>query len=249
MGLAPNIAAPTARILAAHAWQGLICDRYHIEEPDTLLHPRIPDPPREPQAMAEALKEETVLWERMILALTPEELAAPRRQFNNSPMTVRDFVCHMIQNCIYKNGQFATLYFALGLDGAEPYDCPFPNPLYESLHQAERVRAERAGESVEDFRRAFADEPDISPAIVENAYALLSTRFARGIPVRASDTLESVFLLTSPKNILDMYGGVPTQWLIAEIAEKSGKHAPDANLPAPEIVTVADLVRIVAALD
>jgi hypothetical protein len=44
---------------------------------------------------------------------------------------VRGFVCHMVQNTIYKNGQFMTLFYALGLDGTEPYDAPFPNPIYE----------------------------------------------------------------------------------------------------------------------
>ena len=44
---------------------------------------------------------------------------------------MRGFVCHMIQNTIYKHGQFATIYFALGLDGTEPYNAPFPNPIYE----------------------------------------------------------------------------------------------------------------------
>jgi hypothetical protein len=47
----------------------------------------------------------------------------------------------MIQNCIYKNGQLATIYFALGLDGTEPYEAPFPNPIYE---QAWAALAERA---------------------------------------------------------------------------------------------------------
>lgn len=42
----------------------------------------------------------------------------------------------MIKNCIYKNGQFATLYFALGLDGTESYAVPFPNPEYEECYGA-----------------------------------------------------------------------------------------------------------------
>ena len=72
----------------------------------------------------------------MILAFTPEELDAPRSQFNEYPMTVREFIGHMIQNCIYKNGQFATIYFALGLDGDAPYDAPWPNPIYAKLREA-----------------------------------------------------------------------------------------------------------------
>ena len=130
----PHVAAPTARILAAHAWQWLICDRQHIDEPDALKHARIPDPPADAQAMCDVLEEETDRWNEMILALTPEQLAAPRRQFNDDfQLDVRWFICHMIQNTIYKNGQLATLYFALEFDGTEPYTAPFPNPIYEEL--------------------------------------------------------------------------------------------------------------------
>ena len=46
---------------------------------------------------------------------------------------MRGFVDHMIQNAIYKRGQFATLYFALGMDGIEPYDAPWPNPIYAEV--------------------------------------------------------------------------------------------------------------------
>ena len=129
----PDVAAPTARILAVHAWQWLVCDRQHIREPDALKHDRVPEPPADPAAMCNVLEEEAARWEQMILALTPEELAAPRRQFNDYDCDVRWFVCHMIQNVIYKSGQLATLYFALGLDGTGPYTAPFPNMDYEAL--------------------------------------------------------------------------------------------------------------------
>ena len=130
----PNVAAPTARILAAHAWQWLICDRQHIHEPDALKHARIPDPPADPKAMCDALEEEALRWDEMILAMTTEKLAAPRRQFNaDYELNIRWFVYHMIQNVIYKSGQLATLYFALGLDGTAPYTAPFPNEIYEAL--------------------------------------------------------------------------------------------------------------------
>ncbi|HEX5322183.1 MAG TPA: DinB family protein [Capsulimonadaceae bacterium] len=129
--------APTPRILASHAWQWLQCDRQHIAEPDALKHANIPEPPRDPKAMCDALAEETERWREMILGFTAEQLDSPRRQFNGDhAMTVRGFVCHMIQNTIYKHGQFATIFFALGLDGAEPYDAPFPNPIYEWLKKA-----------------------------------------------------------------------------------------------------------------
>ena len=128
----PDPAGPTARILATHAWQWLQCDRQHIAEPDASEHWRIPEPPSDLEAMCNALQEETDRWRALLLGLTPEQLEEGRAQFNgNFPMNVRAFVCHMIQNTIYKHGQFATLYFVLGLDGTEPYSAPFPNPIYE----------------------------------------------------------------------------------------------------------------------
>lgn len=136
----PAVAAPTARILAAHAWQWLICDRQHIVEPDARKHPLVPDAPADPGALCDALAAETDRWEALILSLTPAQLDEPRRQFNDGSMNVRGFLCHMIQNCIYKNGQFATLFFALGLDGAAPYDAPFPNPFYRHLHDLMKAR-------------------------------------------------------------------------------------------------------------
>lgn len=131
----PAEPAPTARILAAHAWQWLICDRQHITEPDASKHPRIPDPPTDTQAMCDALQQEAERWRELILNLSDTDLARPGRQFNlpESRMNVRGFVCHMIQNCIYKHGQLSTLFFALGYDGTEPYSAPFPNPIYEEI--------------------------------------------------------------------------------------------------------------------
>ncbi len=129
---APDPAAPTARILATHAWQWLQCDRQHIIEPDASLHPRIPDPPSEPEMMCQALQEETECWRALLQGLTPEQLDEERFQFNGGfPLNVRGFICHTIMNAIYKNGQFTTLFFALGLDGREPYTAPLPNPFYE----------------------------------------------------------------------------------------------------------------------
>ena len=127
--------APSPRVLAVHAWQWLVCDRQHIAEPDARRHAPIPDPPDDPQAICDLLAEETERWRALILSLTPEQMLAPRRQFNDYPMNVRGFVCHMIQNVIYKHGQFATIFFALGLDGTAPYAAPFPNPIYEQLKQ------------------------------------------------------------------------------------------------------------------
>ena len=130
---APALPAPTPRILATHAYQWLICDRRHIREADASRHEAVPPLPREPGAACDALEAEIKNWDKLLAELTPEMLAAPRFQFNQYPMNVRAFVAHMIQNCVCKNGQLATIYFMLGLDGNEPYDAPFPNPLYAEV--------------------------------------------------------------------------------------------------------------------
>ncbi len=129
----PVPSAPTARQLASHTWQWLVCDRQHITETDVHRHPLVPDVPREPMAVCELLEEEAACWKSLILGLQPWQMDAWRRQFNRAPITVRGFVCHVIQNSIYKHGQLATLFFALGLDGTGPYNGPMPNPFYASL--------------------------------------------------------------------------------------------------------------------
>ncbi len=128
----PDQAAPTARTVAVHAWQWLICDRQHIEEPDAAKHADVPDAPHDPEAFCAAFEAETENWNQLLRALTPEQLDWSGRQFNiaEAPMNTRGFIGHVIQNTIYKHGQFSTLFFALGLDGMEPYDAPFPNPIY-----------------------------------------------------------------------------------------------------------------------
>ncbi len=127
--------APTPRIVAMHALQWLICDRYHINEPDAAKHPRIPEPPQDQAALCDALAEETENWRTLIRALTPEQLDEARYQFGEPQyrMNIREFLCHMIQHCVYKNGQLSTIFFGLGLDGAEPYSATFPNTIYTEL--------------------------------------------------------------------------------------------------------------------
>lgn len=125
--------APTPRTLVTHAYQWLVCDRQHVEEPDASKHPRVPRPESQ-AALCDALAEETDRWEAMILALTPERLDEERHQFNDPEnWSVRGILQHMCQNCVYKNGQLSYLFFALGLDGDAPYDAPFPNPIYEEV--------------------------------------------------------------------------------------------------------------------
>ncbi len=129
--------APSPKILAEHAWQWLVCDRQHILEADAAQHPDVPALPDTQQALCDLLEAEAETWRALIMSLTPEQMDAPRSQFNAFGMNVRGFVLHIIQNTIYKHGQFATLYFALGLDGTEPYDAPFPNPIYARLRAGE----------------------------------------------------------------------------------------------------------------
>lgn len=131
------VPAPSPRILAEHAWQWLVCDRQHLLEPNISLHPDVPMPPNEQQAMCDLLLAEAAMWQEMILAFSPEQFDEPRSQFGDFDTNVRWFICHMIQNCIYKHGQLATIYFALGLDGTEPYSAPFPNPIYALMRKGE----------------------------------------------------------------------------------------------------------------
>jgi hypothetical protein len=131
----PEPTAPSPRILAEHTWQWLVCDRQHIREPDASLHPRVPDPPTDQSQMCDVLAAERENWLTLILSLTTEELDEPRSQFNDIEpvLNIRSFICHMIQNAIYKHGQLSTLFFTLGLDGPEPYSAPLPNPIYEEV--------------------------------------------------------------------------------------------------------------------
>ena len=131
----PTISAPSARILAEHTWQWLVCDRQHIAEGDASRHARIPDPPDNQSAMCDTLAGEAERWRKLILEMPTDEFDEPRTQFNDiEPVrNIRWFICHMIQNCVYKHGQLSTIFFMLGLDGDEPYTAPFPNPIYEEV--------------------------------------------------------------------------------------------------------------------
>ena len=132
-----EVSAPSPRILAVHAWQFLVCDRQHILEPDCSKHADVPEPPAEEEALCDILLSEAETWRTMILGLSPDQLDEPRMQFASREVNVRWLICHMLQNCIYKHGQFSLMYFALGLDGTEPYTAPFPNPIYALMRKAE----------------------------------------------------------------------------------------------------------------
>ena len=130
-----HVAAPTARTLITHAWQWLICDRYHIEEPDASKHAKVPDAPEDKDALCVELAAEITRWDEMLKAMPTEKLDEVRHQFNDTGFdwSVRGCVYHMLQNVIYKHGQLSYLAFSFGLDGTEPYAAPFPNPIYKEI--------------------------------------------------------------------------------------------------------------------
>lgn len=130
----PSPAAPTTRTLAAHTWQWLVCDRQHIDNADIASHSLVPDIPADPSALIAVLEEETANWMQMLEGMDDDQLNRLRCQFGgDNEGTVRGFICHMIQNVIYKHGQFSTLYFAMGLDGDAPYEAPWPNEIYQEV--------------------------------------------------------------------------------------------------------------------
>jgi DinB superfamily len=125
--------APTPRILAAHALAWMQSDRQHIENPDAKTHRPIPEPPSEPNELCKAMEEEADALETLLKSLTLKDLDQIAYHFGipDAKMDVREFIAHMIQNLIYKHGQFTTIFFALGLDGTEPYKASFPNDYYD----------------------------------------------------------------------------------------------------------------------
>jgi uncharacterized damage-inducible protein DinB len=127
--------APTARILAVHTLQWLQCDRQHINNPEARTFQLLPEAPADTSALCDALEAEADACEVMLQRLTPEDLDRSGMQFGDprAAMNVRGFINHMVQNTIYKHGQFSTIFFGLGLDGDGPYQAPFPNEIYKEL--------------------------------------------------------------------------------------------------------------------
>jgi len=142
----PNPSAPTARVLAIHTWQWLCCDRQHILEPDFDKHIDVPEAPESTDEICAQLAEEAEHWKQLLSTLTPDKMLEPRQQFGmpHNEMNVRTFYAHMVQNVIYKSGQLSMIYFALGYDGTDPYDAPFPNAIYA---QARLAREELASKN------------------------------------------------------------------------------------------------------
>lgn len=126
-------AAPTPRIIASHTLAWLQCDRQHINTPDCTTHKLVPEPPSDPAELCRALEAEADEWERLLTSLKCEDLTRKSVQFGQpgAYLNVNGFIAHMVQNVIYKHGQFSTLFFGLGYDGDGPYDAPYPNPIYK----------------------------------------------------------------------------------------------------------------------
>ena len=128
----PDQAAPSCRVIAEHAWQWMVCDRQHITEPDASLHAEIPEAPRDSTQLCLILEQELYTWRELISSLPAELLDEPRFHFGieENTMNIRSLIGHTIQNVVYKHGQFAVLFYALGYDGDLPYSAPLPNAIY-----------------------------------------------------------------------------------------------------------------------
>ena len=136
----PNQAAPSSRTIAAHMWQWMACDRQHIEHSDFSQHTLIPEPPSDPVEFCRCLEQEIEFWMQLLGNLSVDDLDSLRLQFGDPEceMNVRSLIGHMIQNVIYKHGQFSELFYALGYDGNAPYSAPFPNDLYAKSWDAQK---------------------------------------------------------------------------------------------------------------
>jgi len=121
---------PTAREICEHTFAWLWCDRQQMTLLDRSLHLPTPDLPSERESMIELLADEGEDWRRLVRSLTPEQLLDERESWDGDTSNLRSFLFHMGQHVIYKAGQIWMLNFELGLDGAEPYDAPYPNRYY-----------------------------------------------------------------------------------------------------------------------
>src|ERR1700678_3655107 len=79
----PDQAAPSPRIVAVHAWQWLMCDRQHIDEPDFEKHQNVAEPPEDIPALCQAFEQEIENWKQLLAQLKPADLDSPRRQFGH----------------------------------------------------------------------------------------------------------------------------------------------------------------------
>lgn len=196
----PAVSAPTARQVAAHTLVTLICDRQHVGQPDVLLHPLVPDPPESTAALCEALESEANWWREWLSRQAPESYLQPRKQFGISLVNVRWIVFHTMQQVVYKTGQLSTLYYALGLDGTEPYEAPQPNtyylqyreliedPLVKAILRDEAEEVERLVQSGADPNAPTADgRPPLTLAIGQRNVATVRALLAHGADPDAKD--------------------------------------------------------------
>src|SRR5579885_3362364 len=132
----PSPPSPCAREIVEHACIWLLTDRLQIEAQQDLLTWRAPALPDGREQMIAELEAESARWRKMLTTMDDSVLNEPRRRHGIFPSTVRFFVQHMVQNVSYKSGQLATLFFAQGLDGAEPFVAPMPNELQDLIANA-----------------------------------------------------------------------------------------------------------------
>jgi len=159
----PALPAPSARMVAEHAWIWLVTDRQHLEQPDITRHQPVPAPPSDPEAFCAGLQSELVWWRTTLPTLTPEQLREERFQFGVGPMDVRSLIVHITQQTIYKNGQLSTLFFALGLDGEEVYSAPHANTYYTGLTEMLESPLHTAilRDDIAAVQTALADKSDL----------------------------------------------------------------------------------------
>ncbi len=140
----PAVSAPTVRQVAELTWCTLLGDRQHLEQPDVALHSLLPDPPRDPETLCKFLEEEVQWWRQWFAQQTEATYLAPRKQFGVFDVNVRWMVYHAMQQVVYKMGQLSWLYYALGLDGTEPYQSPSYNEFYKRYQQQIEERTKDA---------------------------------------------------------------------------------------------------------
>ncbi len=122
---------PTAREICEHAFMWLWCDRQQMTEDDISRHRPVPNLPSDRDSMIRLLEDEAQVWRRLVRSFSSESLLEEREAFEGDGRNVRWFLYHMGQHLVYKLGQLSMLYYQLGLDGAERYDAPHPNQIYE----------------------------------------------------------------------------------------------------------------------
>jgi hypothetical protein len=130
----PAPCAPTTAALVNHAWTWLVSDRLQILDQNVKVF--CPEhAPASKDALVDALEIEAGEWNKMLTSMTSTYMDESRKNFGVQDIDVRRLIAHMVQNVIYKSGQVSANFFALGLDGTEPYTAPFPKDVVEYLRK------------------------------------------------------------------------------------------------------------------